>query len=216
MSHTANHGTGWNEFHPRCIITFVSACKICVRSDRPAIDAQIVRGVSFRVLIARFAGLSLGGLSRHKDHLRDALTTAQNQHERESAKRGDDNLQLAHKLLDESFTTLSSARARGELRNANGAVANAIKVLSLLLHVDGQLSPGASLHLHAHGRGDVVPEPIEPLPSDAEIAAELATLTRNFDPVEIEKLRRIANPHLQLHGDFTPSATRTHAEESDA
>jgi hypothetical protein len=166
----------------------MSACRICSRSDRPAIDAQIVSGVAFRALVSQFPGTTLGGLHRHKRHIRDALVNAQERRARESSKRADDNLQLVDRLVEESFIILASTRASGELRNASTAVGNLIRLAELRLRMDGQLSPAQSLHLHAHANAPAEPESL--LTNDRELAVFIAQET-GFDPRRLEQLRKL-------------------------
>src|SRR5262245_5613671 len=104
-------------------------CTVCAHPDRPAIDADLVAGGSFRG-IARHNGLSPDAVERHKrDHLPAALTRA---HEADEAADADALLAQVRQLQRRALVILTAAERAGDLRTALAAIGQARGNLELL------------------------------------------------------------------------------------
>jgi len=112
-------------------------CSVCRHADRPAIDAALLSGDSFRHIASQF-GTSTTALQRHKaDHLPAAVATA---HEAEQVAQADDLLRQLRGLHAKAVSLLLAAERAGDLRTALAGVREARSCLEVLLEVEGEIS----------------------------------------------------------------------------
>ena len=169
--------------------SLMSTCKGCVHPDRAVIDQQIVAGVDFRTLAATYH-LFLGGLSRHREHVKQLLAESMRVQEGERAERGSALMVRVEKLLDDAEEILSTAKSKQNLTAATGAINACTRLLELCGRLSGELqAPGAGIHFHSTRNVTNVVN----INDDTEIAQMFAEFTRNFHPDEIERLKLLVS-----------------------
>ncbi len=187
-----NCGTSWNVFHLICIIQPMSGCKACSHPNRQQIDNELVSGVPVRTIIAQFPTLSLGGITRHKQCIRESLAQAQERSTGQGEERGSALLERVLRLAGEAEEILKAAKSSNDFRGANGALGAAAKLLDLCGRLSGELSnthaPG--IHFHSTRISNTV---INVQDDDRELAVLVSEATKNFDPRTIEHLRLLAS-----------------------
>jgi hypothetical protein len=174
----------------------MSLCKYCFHPRRDEIDRQYVAGTPLRTIIHSFGG-SLGTASRHREHVKEIIQ-ARTQEER--AEHGSSLLDRVERLAAKAEKIVDIAEAEKNYRGATSALVAACKLLDLCGRVSGEIrsanAAGGSLHVsftsnkvvNVHSFGD----------DDAEFATMIAEATNNFDPVVIERLKRIAQEQRSL------------------
>jgi hypothetical protein len=165
----------------------VMHCRACHHPDRDKVDADLVAGVPVRQIHA-LTGLSLGGLTRHKEHVREIIR------ERQPSERAELAVSLVsrvERVINEAETILSTAKACGDLKAAVAALNANLKALEMIGRASGELAAnGGGIHLHAH-RTTVTNVTVEP-GSDEELAALISEATHGYDTAEIQRLKTIA------------------------
>lgn len=123
-----------------------TTCTVCTSPDRDAIDAEIIRGGSFRA-IAEAHGLGRMSVQRHAaSHLPKTLVKA---HEAATVARADDLLGQVRQLQDRALGILRRAERKGDLRSASGAIREARGLIELLGKLAGELQSGTTINLIA-------------------------------------------------------------------
>lgn len=123
-----------------------TTCTVCTSPDRDAIDAEIIRGGSYRT-IAEAHGLGRMSVQRHAtSHLPATLTRA---HEAHEVARADDLLGQVRQLQDRALGILRRAERKGDLRSASGAIREARGLIELLGKLAGELQSGTTINLIA-------------------------------------------------------------------
>jgi len=167
-------------------------CIACYHADRDEIDRQLVAGIPLRTISARFH-LALGSVHRHKEHVKEIIK-ARTDGDRE--EHGGELLARVLRLAAEAEEILQSAKAASNLKAATSAICACVRVLELTGRLDGSLAqpntPGLHLHLNKTTNINVGCD------DDNELAMLIAEGTRDYDPVEIERLRRIAESQKAL------------------
>lgn len=111
-------------------------CTVCRHPQRPAIEAALVTGVSYRNIVEQY-GVSLGALTRHKtDHLPAALVQAQ---QAEEVAHADSLLDQVQTMQARTLVILQQAEQAGALGIALGAIREARGNLELLAKLTKQL-----------------------------------------------------------------------------
>jgi hypothetical protein len=110
-------------------------CKVCVHADRPEIDKAIISGGSLRDIAGQYT-LSKSAVERHREHIPQALTRAQ---EAREVARADDLLREVRALRSKAISILLQAEAAGDLRTALAGVREARECLQLLAKLSGEL-----------------------------------------------------------------------------
>ena len=169
----------------------MNACRPCFHRNRQRIDQQIVDGVPYRVILAENPGLSLGALSRHRSHIKEALGDAARLRAAERAENGHALLDRAEKLLSEAQEVLATAKSTQNLKAANNAIIACVKVLTLIGHASGELTPNGGVHVMMNNRTTINTVNLR-VDDDEEAAEAVAILTRGFDLDEIERLKKLA------------------------
>jgi hypothetical protein len=112
------------------------ACSICVHADRPAIDAALVGGESFRNIAERF-GTSATATFRHRgDHLPSALVQAQ---AAEDVARADTLLDQLATLQADARRIGGKAETAGDLRTALAGIRELVRIVELTAKMIGEL-----------------------------------------------------------------------------
>ena len=112
-----------------------STCTICAHADRERIDADLVRGSSYRATAEKYT-VGRMALQRHRRHLDQTLIRAHDIHE---VARADDLLAEVRGLLDHSRGLLARAERKGHVRDATAAIREARSCLELLARLAGEL-----------------------------------------------------------------------------
>jgi hypothetical protein len=161
------------------------ACRACVHPDRDRIDLDIINGQPLRA-ITSWSGLSLGGLSRHREHVKE-LIRERSATERE--EHASSLVQRVTRLVGKAEKFVEVAEAEKNYRGATSALVAACKLLDLLGRLDGQLgsanTPG--LHVSFHKTVNVNFDS-----DDKEFAEMIGEATRGFSIEELMRLKRIA------------------------
>ncbi len=119
-------------------------CSVCQHADRDAIDTEIIRGGSYRV-IAEAHGLGRMSVQRHAAaHVPKTLARA---HEAHEAARADDLLGQVRALQDRALGILRRAERKGDLRSASGAIREARGLIELLGKLAGELQSGVTINV---------------------------------------------------------------------
>jgi hypothetical protein len=184
-------GTPWNVFHFMCRIAFMPACKPCHHKNRPRIDAQMIDGTPYRIILTENPDLSLGSLSRHRAHIKQALASAMSLRAVERAENGSELLQRVLRLAGEAEGILEDAKSSKNLKAATSAICAAVRVLELVGRLSGELqAPNAGgLHLTLNR---VTNTTIHNYGDDAELAQLVGEATKGFSVDELMRLRAIA------------------------
>jgi hypothetical protein len=166
------------------------ACKACVHPSRDQIDRRLIDGTPLRD-IAASTGLSLGGLSRHRTHLRQTLGLALKERgDDERAENGSDLLQRVQKLVGEAEEILATAKSNGNLRAATSAICAAVRVLELVGRLDGSLAQPNTPGLHLTLNKTTIN--VTNYDDDIDFAQMIGEATRGFDVTELLRLKAIA------------------------
>lgn len=164
-------------------------CRACAHPRRDEIDRQIIAGVPLRVIVAE-SGLSLGGLVRHKDCIKDALATAMEAARAEGAARGSALYDRVEKLVGAAEEVLAKAKAKEDFRGANGALGAAAKLLDLLGRVSGELQSANAGGIHLTKITNV--NVTNNYGDDRELAELVSEATAGFNPSVIERFKQLA------------------------
>lgn len=192
----SNDGTGWNDGTNVCRMSVMS-CRACSHSDRDTIDHQLIAGVPVRTIVAA-TGLSLGGLTRHKQHLKETLGLALRKRTPEqSEEHASSLLSRVEELITEAQQILTTAKADKDPKSALNAVNALARLLELLGRVSGELAqPNAGgLHLTLNSTKVTVNKFDG---DDVEFATMIGEATNGFDVAELLRLKRIAETDEHL------------------
>ncbi len=119
-------------------------CTVCTHEARKAIDEALVQGSSVRSIAGRF-GLSKSAVARHAgEHIPQSLVKAA---EAEIVASADDLLSQVRDLHEEARGVLEEAKTKKDLRAANGAIREALRCLSLLGQLVGELETGTTVNV---------------------------------------------------------------------
>lgn len=119
-------------------------CTVCGHDARETIDAELVRGSSVRSIAAQYR-LSKSAVARHsREHIPQSLAKAA---EAEAVTSADDLLSQVRDLHEEARGVLEEAKTKKDLRAANGAIREALRCLSLLGQLVGELESGTTVNV---------------------------------------------------------------------
>jgi hypothetical protein len=166
-------------------------CKICARKDCPEINRKTVVGVPGRAICAAH-GVSLGGWSRHRAHIKQLLAEANAAREDERAEHGSALLKRVLRLSDEAEKILAAASAKNDFRGANGALGAAAKLLDLCARLSGELQSANAGGLHLTLMNRVTNTTIVNYDTDIDFAVMIGEATRGFDVNELLRLKALA------------------------
>jgi hypothetical protein len=169
----------------------MSACRPCVHPNRDQIDRQLVDGIPYRTIGARF-DVSLGSLSRHKAHVVQLLK------ERAPAEREEhghdllsDLLARVERVVTKTEEVLATAKAGKHFSAAIGALNALTRQLELIGKLSGGLPGPGGLTVHYNANNTVINNYDG---SDMDLATAVAEATKDFDPNEIQRLRLLVAP----------------------
>jgi hypothetical protein len=100
-------------------------CTTCFHRDRDTIDQQMIAGTPYRRISQQF-GLSLGSISRHREHIREIIKHAE---ESASAEHGSRLAQRVERLLDEAQALLERAKSKENITRAQLAQSTPLRAL---------------------------------------------------------------------------------------
>jgi hypothetical protein len=167
----------------------MTACKGCAHPQRVQIDADLVANVPFRKIIA-YSGMSLGSISRHREHLKTELAHAYKARESANAEHAGNLINRIDNVISEAQDILSHAKAKGDIKAAISALGAITRALELVGRSSGEIPNGGGLHLH---RTTITNHNLNvDVGSDLELALAVAEATRGFDAGEIDRLRLLA------------------------
>ena len=164
-------------------------CRTCCHAKRAEIDQQIIAGTPYRI-ISQTYGLSLGAISRHKEHVKQTLGEAIQRRDGERQEQGSTLLNRVERLVDEAEGVLTCAKSMQDWRGATSALSAACRLLELCARLNGELqssnSPGIHLTLNK------VSTTINNYDSDQELAQLIAEATEGFNPSVIQRFKALA------------------------
>ncbi len=102
-------------------------CTVCKHPERPEIDRQLIRGVTYKALAVQF-GLSSSALRRHTKHLAGALDRQRRQEDQANLSALLERLDLINARIDRLFNSAADQRS---LHVALGAIRESLRLLSL-------------------------------------------------------------------------------------
>lgn len=173
-------------------------CKACRDPRRDQIDEQLLAGTPLRVIVAS-TGLSLGGLSRHRDHLRETLALAMRERsEGERAAHGKSLVGRVEELISEAQDVCRLAKADKKYAAASNALNSVGRSLELIGKLTGEIAlsanaPGIHLTLNR-----VTNTTINNYDNDVEFAAMIGEATRGFDFNELMRLKALVDGQSPL------------------
>jgi hypothetical protein len=168
----------------------MKTCNVDRHPNRVEIDEQLVAGVGYRVLISRY-GFSLGALSRHKNKcLKSQLAEAMRERSDQRAETGSSLLSRVEEIVAEARDIMSEAKRDKKYAAASNALNAATRALTLIAHLSGELANPSTGGIHFHQTRNVTT--VINVNDDLEIAQLFGEATRGYDPVEIERLKLLA------------------------
>lgn len=180
-------------------------CGPCYHRNRQRIDSQIIDRVPYRTILAENPDLSLGALSRHKSHIREALAEAMSIRAGESAERGSALADRVESLLDEAKGILSTAKTKENLTAAIAAVNACTRLLELVGRLDGtlQASNSGGIHFHASKTVNINAN----VDDELALAELLREATSDWNPVVIEHFKQLTPPSTGTDTVIAPGRT---------
>jgi hypothetical protein len=162
-------------------------CRACRHPNRDAIDRELVSGVPLRDIVAS-SGLSLGGLVRHKDHVREMI---KERLPAERAEHGSVLLDRVGKLADRAEALLAVAESKSNVTGATSALNACVRVLELIAKLTGELQPAntGGIHLSLTKVSNTTTINYN---DDLELAELVFEATGGFDVDEIMRLKSLA------------------------
>ena len=121
-------------------------CSVCISTDRPAIDGELVRATPLRTISARY-GVTRQALHRHRQtHLPASLVRDTQASQVANAEQ---LLEQINDLQRHALSELARAEAMGDQRGALAAIREARSCIEILAKISGQLleAPSVSLTL---------------------------------------------------------------------
>ncbi len=179
-------------------------CKICVRSDRAAIDKKIASGVHYRILVSEY-GLSLGLLSRHRPHITQeiqALVASERSAQRVSGLTSG-LLQRLETVISEAQSICAEAKASKSYTSAVAALNAVTRNLQLVGRITGELqSNSGGIHVTQ------VNVNVATYDDDIEFAAMIGEATKNFSVEELMRLKALAEGAADTHSIEIPAPVK--------
>src|ERR1700730_3142993 len=168
-------------------------CTICCNPQHEEIAVSLFRDCT-RATARRFQ-VSLPALDRHKGHLPGTIVKAQ---QVAVVCEATSLLARVESLMQESEKIAAAAKLEKNWPAATSALREARGCLGLLGSLRGELQQPGSLHLHKHSHRHATFQPQNEAEVERAIAMHLAEATGNFNPVEIAKLKALAEaPDIQ-------------------
>jgi len=172
-------------------------CRACRHPNRDEIDRQLIAGTPLRVIVAS-SGLSLGGLVRHKQCIKETLGVAlRERSQEETAAHGSNLLQRVQKLADEAIGILAAAKAEKNLKAATSAICAAVRTLELIGRLDGSLAQPHAPGLHLTLNKTTIN--VTNYDDDLDFARMVGEATKGFNLNEFERLRALAQGKQDGH-----------------
>jgi hypothetical protein len=161
-------------------------CTVCNHAERLGIEAALGERHSYRKIAAEFEGVSIAGLSRHRSHMVPNSLPA-------DAADGPDG------LLQSIDVGIIELRKLGERLKRGKNIAQSVK---LAIQVSREVRSLIAMRAQVLSKQPIIP-PVatgkhesssagDADPDIHEVARLIAELTNNFDPAEIEKLKKLA------------------------
>ncbi|NOT62394.1 MAG: hypothetical protein HOP19_19480 [Acidobacteria bacterium] len=120
-------------------------CTICIHPNRHEVDQQLVEGIAFPAIAAKYS-VSIDALGRHKaNHVPMQLTKAQ---EAETVTRADDLLSHITQLDVDAKGVFEQAKRKGDLRVALVAIRERTRVMELQARIMGELDERAQININ--------------------------------------------------------------------
>lgn len=167
-----------------------TVCTICRHPQRAVIERSLLRQIPLRA-IARDTKTSIAALHRHKAHVPAKLAKA------ELATQVCEASTLLKKItevIEDAQRITAKAEKAKNFAAALTGLRTVTSSLELLGKVTGELRAENGVHLHQHAHLHASPTEPQALSDDAleiEIARDVAAATGNFNPDEIERLKRL-------------------------
>lgn len=183
------------------------SCRACRDPRRDQIDQKLLAGVPLRTICAS-TGLSLGGLVRHKTHVKEMLGLAlEERSQEEGAAHGSDLLQRVEVMINEAQEILTMAKSSKSLAAATGAVNAITRLLELTGRLDGSLAQPHAPGLHMTFNRNTTIHVTNHDSDDAELALLIGEATKDFSIEEFLRLKAIATAPERF-AEMSPSGRR--------
>jgi hypothetical protein len=174
-----------------CRIVFMN-CKTDSHPRRAEIDLAMVNNVPYRTIIETYPEqpLTLGGLNRHWECVKEQLGDAIQQRAGERAERAGDLVSRVELVIADAQAILSDARTNKDLKAAISALGAITRALELLGRASGELSSGAGFHLSVTNNRTT--NNVVNVQEDTDLALAVQEATMNFNPDVIHRLKALA------------------------
>ena len=120
------------------------SCSICIHPDRETIDQELISGTPVRDIAGRH-GVSKSSIDRHKKHIPQSLTKAQ---EAVVASNADTLLYEVKTLLEQAQSLTGAAQAAGDLRTALQGIGKVKEILELLARLAGEIDNSTKVQVN--------------------------------------------------------------------
>jgi hypothetical protein len=151
--------------------------------------------VPFRQIIA-YSGMSLGSLSRHKDHVKREIAQAYQARESAGSEQTGELLNRVNHLINEAESILAHAKESKDLKAAINAV-NALRgLLELYGRSSGELQASGGLHLNL-SRSTTINNTVNIGDDQRELAVLVGEITHGWNSERIEELKMLASGEPQ-------------------
>jgi len=175
------------------------SCKIDKHPRRQQIDADMVAGVPYRTIIAKYPGqkIATGTLSRHTECVKKDMSLAIKQRESERSEHGTSLLNRVENLIGECESVLAAAKKEADWKSCMNAIAGFTRLLELVGKLDGSLQTSTSTAYHLTVQSGNRNTDFSG--SDLELAQAVQESTDNFNPDVIERMKALlAEPVIQV------------------
>jgi hypothetical protein len=186
----------------------IMVSRVDTHPQRDRIDQELLSGVAFRSISA-WSHVSIGALSRYRARLKQTLGLALKQRSQdERLEHGVSLLSRIESLITEGQDICAKAKADKKYAAASNALNSVARSLELIGKLTGELQTPANaggIHLTLNRTTNTIINSYGD--SDPEWATMLFEATRGFDPVEITRLKAIAETQLRENGVILPAQT---------
>ncbi len=116
------------------------ACRACHDPRRDQIDQQLISGVPLRTIVSQ-TGLSLGGLVRHKQHIKEMIGLALKERSpEETLEHAEALANRVEEVICEARDICAKAKAEKSFAAATGALNTIARSLELLGKLTGEIA----------------------------------------------------------------------------
>jgi len=163
------------------------ACKACRHPLRDRVDRDLLAAVPIRQVVS-YTGLSVGGVCRHKQHVREMVGLAlKDRAPGEALEHGGELLKRVEKLVRECESIIETAKSKSDLKATTNAISVCGRLLELCMRATGGLASGGGMSVSFTNH--TVVNNFDG--SDLDLALAISEGTRGFDEIEIQRLKAL-------------------------